>query len=124
MNPYAILIILISLIGTHTSVYFYGVHNGRNELIAEQKKAHDIAIVKAQEEAKNDQLQAIKVETIREESKAVFRGIRERKPDLVGDSNCPISADIVGLLNAANRGGETPATTKPNNSVPGTTPNQ
>jgi hypothetical protein len=125
MNPYIIIGLIISHIGLFGVGYWKGGEYMKNSIEAEQKKAQDIAIVKHEEVAKNDLTQALKVETAREEKKAVFRGIRERKTDLVGNSNCPVSDDVVRLLNAANRGTfETNSTSQPSNPVPGTTVNK
>lgn len=118
MSPYAYLAILVLLIGSHSSAYFYGVSNGKNAIIAEQKKEQDKAIVKSEEVAKNDLSQAIKVETEREIKKGVFKGIQRRNEDRTDSLSATLSDTSFGLWNDANSQAIKNATSKPANSMP------
>lgn len=115
MNPYAILAIVLILVSSHTGVYFYGVKNGKNEIIAEQKKAQDKAIAQHQEVAKNDLTQAIKVTEKVQKSEGTFRGILQKTSALDHSrTNCPIDPVTFELLNTGNRGAaEANPTSKP-----------
>ena len=121
MNPYAIIAILVLLGASHTSFYFYGVSNGKNSIIAEQKKAQDVAIVKHEEVEKNDQLQAIKTEVTRQKSSVVFEKIENKLTDSVKTSPSGFTAHIsdisLRLWNNANSGIEESPTSKPDDSV-------
>jgi len=120
MNPYIIIGLLISHIGLFGVGYWKGGEHMKNSIEADQKKAQDTAIVKHQEVAKNDLTSAIKIETTREEKKAVFRGIQLKNENRPSDNLAHLSDESFRLWNDANSSAIKNSSSKPVDSLPAT----
>ncbi len=119
-NPWVLFGALLSGIGLFGAGFYVGSDYTEKSIAAGQKKALDVAIVKHEEVAKNDLTKAIKVETSREEKKAIFRGIQLKNENRPGDNLATISDESFRLWNDANRAAIKNATSKPINPLPTT----
>jgi hypothetical protein len=103
INPYVIIAVLVALIASHGTAYYYGGEHRENAINAQQLKATNKAIAQADVQAVKDN-QVIKfVEVEKEVIKNVYIKVRDKVNENIDKnpvySECGLDADGLRLYN-------------------------
>jgi len=103
INPYVIIALLLGLIASHSTAYYYGGENRENAIKAEQLEATNKAIVQADEQAVKDNQIVKFVEVEKEVIKNVYIKVRDKVNENIDKnpvySECGLDADGLRLYN-------------------------
>jgi len=103
LHPYVIIAILLGLIASHGTAYYYGGENRENAIKAEQLEATNKAIAQADEQAVKDNQIVKFVEVEKEVIKNVYIKVRDKVNENIDKnpvySECGLDADGLRLYN-------------------------
>lgn len=130
LNPWVLLGVLLTALGSFTSGYWFGSGNAKTECVAGQVETQQAAVVAADTESSRREALGADRETTREQIRIVYRELKQASQTgaiqvatsgvVAAGAACTLTANGLRLWNAANIGSATPLPGEPDGRLPST----